>query len=125
VNQTAAAPPPKRHRLPGFHAGCRRAPDSFGKRGSAWPSEVFHALKETLKEKKLGHGGWATRGGFAPALGSNTAALDFLMQGPSSAPATVPATDIALALDVAASEFAQDNGRYRLPVRASPSTATN
>src|SRR5207247_2354934 len=52
-------------------------------------------------------------GGFAPALGSNTAALDFLMQAIERA-GYRPGDDIALALDVAASEFAQDNGRYRL-----------
>jgi len=74
--------------------------------------EVFHALKETLKEKKLGTG-LGDEGGFAPALGSNTAALDFLMQAIERA-GYRPGEDIALALDVAASEFAQDNGRYRL-----------
>jgi enolase len=74
--------------------------------------EVFHALKETLKEKKLGTG-LGDEGGFAPALGSNTAALDFLMQAIERA-GYRPGDDIALALDVAASEFAQDNGRYRL-----------
>jgi enolase len=74
--------------------------------------EVFHALKETLKEKKLGTG-LGDEGGFAPALGSNTAALDFLMQAIERA-GYRPGDDIALALDIAASEFAQDNGRYRL-----------
>jgi len=74
--------------------------------------EVFHALKETLREKKLGTG-LGDEGGFAPALGSNTAALDFLMQAIERA-GYRPGDDIALALDIAASEFAQDNGRYRL-----------
>ncbi len=73
--------------------------DSFGN-ALRMAVEVFHALKETLKE-------------IAPALGSNTAALDFLMQAIERA-GYRPGDDIALALDVAASEFAQDNGRYRL-----------
>ena len=85
--------------------------DSFGN-ALRMAVEVFHALKETLKEKKLGTG-LGDEGGFAPALGSNTAALDFLMQAIERA-GYRPGDDIALALDVAASEFAQDNGRYRL-----------
>src|SRR5205823_2832014 len=52
--------------------------DSFGN-AIRMAVEVFHALKETLREKKLGTG-LGDEGGFAPALGSNTAALDFLMQ---------------------------------------------
>jgi enolase len=85
--------------------------DSFGN-AIRMAVEVFHALKETLREKKLGTG-LGDEGGFAPALGSNTAALDFLMQAIERA-GYRPGDDIALALDVAASEFAQDNGRYRL-----------
>jgi len=85
--------------------------DSFGN-ALRMAVEVFHALKETLKEKKLGTG-LGDEGGFAPALGSNTGALDFLMQAIERA-GYRPGDDIALALDVAASEFAQDNGRYRL-----------
>jgi enolase len=85
--------------------------DSFGN-AIRMAVEVFHALKETLKEKKLGTG-LGDEGGFAPALGSNVAALDFLMQAIERA-GYRPGDDIALALDIAASEFAQDNGRYRL-----------
>ncbi len=85
--------------------------DSFGN-ALRMAVEVFHALKETLREKRLGTG-LGDEGGFAPALGSNTAALDFLMQAIERA-GYRPGDDIALALDVAASEFAQDNGRYRL-----------
>ena len=85
--------------------------DSFGN-AIRMAVEVFHALKETLREKKLGTG-LGDEGGFAPALGSNTAALDFLMQAIERA-GYRPGDDIALALDIAASEFAQDNGRYRL-----------
>src|SRR5213595_1125778 len=75
-------------------------------------AEIFHTLKDILKEKNLATG-VGDEGGFAPALGSNTAALDLFMQAIERA-GYRPGDDIALALDVAASEFAQDNGRYRL-----------
>jgi enolase len=74
--------------------------------------EVFHALKELLKGKKLSTG-VGDEGGFAPALGSNTAALDLLMEAIEGA-GYRPGDDVALALDIAASEFAEDSGRYRL-----------
>jgi enolase len=74
--------------------------------------EVFHSLKELLKEKKMSTG-VGDEGGFAPALGSNLAALDFLMQAIERA-GYRPGDDVSLALDVAASEFAEENGRYRL-----------
>jgi enolase len=74
--------------------------------------EIFHTLKDLLKSKKLGTG-VGDEGGFAPALGSNTAALDLLMQAIENA-GYRPGDDVSLALDVAASEFAEDGGRYRL-----------
>ena len=74
--------------------------------------EVFHVLKEILKSKKLSTG-VGDEGGFAPALASNTAALDLLMEAIETA-GYRPGDDVALALDIAASEFAEDNGRYRL-----------
>jgi enolase 1/2/3 len=74
--------------------------------------EVFHALKEQLKSKKLSTG-VGDEGGFAPALASNTAALDLLMEAIEAA-GYRPGDDVALALDVAASEFAEEGGRYRL-----------
>jgi enolase len=74
--------------------------------------EVFHTLKELLKSKKLSTG-VGDEGGFAPALGSNTAALDLLMEAIEGA-GYRPGDDVALALDIAASEFAEDGGRYRL-----------
>jgi enolase len=85
--------------------------DSFGT-ALRMGVEVFHALKDLLKSKKLGTG-VGDEGGFAPALGSNTAALDLLMQAIENA-GYRPGDDVALALDVAASEFAEDGGRYRL-----------
>ena len=74
--------------------------------------EVFHVLKEILKSKKLSTG-VGDEGGFAPALASNTAALDLLMEAIETA-GYRPGDDVALALDIAASEFAEDGGRYRL-----------
>jgi enolase len=85
--------------------------DSFGN-ALRMGVEVFQALKELLKSKRLGTN-VGDEGGFAPALGSNTAALDLLMQAIEAA-GYRPGDDVALALDVAASEFAEDGGRYRL-----------
>jgi enolase len=67
--------------------------------------EVFHALKEILKSKKLSTG-VGDEGGFAPALASNTAALDLLMEAIETA-GYRPGDDVALALDIEASELAK------------------
>ena len=71
-------------------------------------TEVYHALKGVLKD-----GGFATglgdEGGFAPNLSSNRAALDLIVKAIESTGLKV-GTDIALALDVAASEFHTDGG---------------
>jgi enolase len=74
--------------------------------------EIFHTLKDILKDKGLATG-VGDEGGFAPALGSNTAALDLFMQAIERA-GYRPGEDVLLALDVAASEFAETGGRYRL-----------
>jgi enolase len=75
-------------------------------------AEIFHTLRDLLKEKDLGTG-VGDEGGFAPALGSNTAALDLFMDAIERA-GYRPGEDVFFALDVAASEFAQSGGRYRL-----------
>ena len=75
-------------------------------------AEVFHTLKDLLREKHLSTG-VGDEGGFAPELGSNTAALDLFMQAIERA-GYRPGEDIFIALDVAASEFAEAGGRYRL-----------
>ena len=72
-------------------------------------AEVYHTLKGVLKEKGLATG-LGDEGGFAPNLGSNREALDVIMEAIQKAGYT-PGKDIALALDVAASEF-EDNGSY-------------
>ncbi|TLP76881.1 phosphopyruvate hydratase [Nesterenkonia sphaerica] len=71
--------------------------------------EVYHALKGLLKEKGLSTG-LGDEGGFAPDLPSNRAALDLITEAIQRAGYT-PGTDIALALDVAATEFYAD-GAY-------------
>jgi enolase len=75
-------------------------------------SEIFHTLRELLVEKGLSTG-VGDEGGFAPNLASNTAALDLFLQAIEKA-GYRPGEDVALALDVAASEFAESGGRYRL-----------
>jgi enolase len=74
--------------------------------------EIFHMLKDTLKEKKLSTG-VGDEGGFAPQVRSNLEALDLLMQAVERA-GYRPGEDVFLALDAAASEFAEENGRYHL-----------
>jgi enolase len=75
-------------------------------------SEIFHTLRELLVEKGLSTG-VGDEGGFAPNLTSNVAALDLFLQAIEKA-GYRPGEDVALALDVAASEFAETGGRYRL-----------
>jgi enolase len=72
-------------------------------------AEVYHALKSVLKQKGLSTG-LGDEGGFAPSLDSNRAALDLIGEAVSAAGFTL-GTDIALAMDVAASEF-HENGSY-------------
>ena len=71
-----------------------------------WGAEVYHALKAVLKERGLSTG-LGDEGGFAPDLESNRAALDLIAEAVAKAGYTL-GTDIALALDVAASEFCTD-----------------
>jgi enolase len=75
-------------------------------------SEIFHTLRELLVEKGLSTG-VGDEGGFAPNLSSNSAALDLFMQAIEKAGYRA-GEDVVLALDVAASEFAESGGRYRL-----------
>ncbi len=78
--------------------------------GLRWGVEVYHNLKSVLKEKGLSTG-LGDEGGFAPNLPSNRAALDLIQEAIKNAGYT-PGKDIALALDVASSEFFQD-GAYQ------------
>ena len=78
--------------------------------GLRWGVEVYHNLKSVLKEKGLSTG-LGDEGGFAPNLPSNRAALELITEAITKAGYT-PGTDIALALDVASSEFFE-NGSYQ------------
>jgi enolase len=71
-------------------------------------TEVYHALKAVLKAKGLATG-LGDEGGFAPDLDANRAALDLIVEAIAAAGLT-PGEDIALALDVAATEFYRDGG---------------
>jgi len=77
--------------------------------GLRWGVETYHALKSILHNQGLSTG-LGDEGGFAPNLSSNRAALDLLVEAITKAGFT-PGKDIALGLDVAASEFFKD-GSY-------------
>lgn len=74
-----------------------------------WGAEVFAGLAKVLKEKKL-LTGVGDEGGFAPNLESNQAALELLIAAIEKA-GYKPGEQVALAMDVAASEFYKD-GQY-------------
>ncbi len=74
-------------------------------------SEVFWALKSALKDRRLGTA-VGDEGGFAPDLKSNAEALDLVVEAIERA-GLRPGDEVALALDVAATELYQD-GRYHL-----------
>ena len=80
-----------------------------------WGAEVYHALKSVLKGRGLATG-LGDEGGFAPNLESNRAALDLIIEAIEKA-GYKPGEDIALALDVAATEFFED-GAYRFEGKA-------
>jgi enolase len=75
-----------------------------------WGAEVFASLSTVLKEKGLLSGGVGDEGGYAPNLGSNEEALEILMIAIAEA-GYKPGEEVALAMDVAASEFYQE-GKY-------------
>lgn len=82
--------------------------------GLRWGVETYHALKSELKSKGFATG-LGDEGGFAPNLESNRHALDLLMEAIAKAGFT-PGKDIALGLDVAATEFFE-GGSYRFEGR--------
>ncbi len=76
-----------------------------------WGAEVFHTLKQGLHEKGLATA-VGDEGGFAPNLSSSRAALDFIMESIIKA-GFKPGTEMALALDCAATEFFK-HGKYEI-----------
>jgi enolase len=79
--------------------------------GVRWGAEVFHTLKKGLHAKGLATA-VGDEGGFAPALASTRAALDFITASIEQA-GFKPGTDIVLALDCAATEYFE-NGKYEM-----------
>nr|WP_269212672.1 MULTISPECIES: phosphopyruvate hydratase [unclassified Schaalia] len=82
-----------------------------------WGAEVYHTLKAVIKERGLSTG-LGDEGGFAPNLSSNAAALDLIVEAIEKA-GLRPGDDVALALDVASTEFFKD-GKYQFEGEARP-----
>jgi len=82
--------------------------ESF-KESLRWGAEIYHSLKSVLKKKGLATS-IGDEGGFAPNLDSNRAALDLILVAIEGA-GFKAGTQIALAMDVAATEFFSD-GKY-------------
>jgi enolase len=79
--------------------------------GLRWGAEVYHALRAELTRRGLSTG-IGDEGGFAPSLPSNRAPLEIIVTAIERA-GYRPGEQVALALDVAATEFYAD-GQYRL-----------
>jgi len=75
-----------------------------------WGAEIYHSLKSVLKKKGLATS-IGDEGGFAPNLESNRAALDLILEAINIA-GFKSGTEIALAMDVAATEFCE-KGEYK------------
>jgi enolase len=80
-------------------------------------AEVFHALREILKKRGL-RSGQGDEGGWAPDLKSNTEAVEAVVQAIEAA-GYRPGEQVAIALDVAASEFQRD-GAYIMEAEQPP-----
>ena len=75
-----------------------------------WGAEVYHSLKSVLKKQGLSTG-LGDEGGFAPDVAGTKAALDLILSAIEAA-GFKAGTDVALALDVAATEFFTDGTGY-------------
>ena len=75
-----------------------------------WGAEVYHSLKSVLKKQGLSTG-LGDEGGFAPDVPGTRAALDLILSAIEAA-GYRPGADVALALDVAATEFFTDGTGY-------------
>ena len=83
-------------------------------------AEVFHALKKILAKRGLSTS-VGDEGGYAPALGSNEAALEIIIEAIKSA-GYEPGEDIYIAIDSAASELYED-GKYELKIEGKSLTS--
>lgn len=79
------------------------------KESMRWGAEIYHSLKSVLKKQGLATS-IGDEGGFAPNLASNRAALDLILEAVEKA-GYKPGKEIALAMDVAATEF-HEKGKY-------------
>lgn len=87
--------------------------DSF-REGLRWCTEVFHALAALLKENHLATS-VGDEGGFAPDLGSDEEAIEYILKAVEKA-GYKPGTDFVLAMDAASSEWKSGTkGEYVLP----------
>ena len=77
--------------------------------GLRWGTEIFHHLKNVLKEKGMSTN-VGDEGGFAPNLGSNEEAIQVVLEAISRA-GYKPGEDVWIALDAASSEFYKE-GKY-------------
>ncbi|MCB0929777.1 MAG: phosphopyruvate hydratase, partial [Mycobacterium sp.] len=75
-----------------------------------WGAEVYHSLKSVLKKQGLSTG-LGDEGGFAPDVAGTKAALDLILSA-VDATGLKPGVDVALALDVAATEFYTEGTGY-------------
>ena len=84
------------------------------KEGLRWCTEVFHALAALLKEKGLATS-VGDEGGFAPDLGSDEEAIEYILEAVKKA-GYEPGKDFVLAMDAASSEWkGSQKGEYVLP----------
>ena len=84
------------------------------KEGLRWCTEVFHALAALLKEKGLATS-VGDEGGFAPDLGSDEEAIEYILEAVKKA-GYEPGKDFVLAMDAASSEWkGNKKGEYVLP----------
>jgi enolase len=81
--------------------------------GLRWGTEIYHALKKVLHDRKLDTT-VGDEGGFAPALGSNEAALQVISEAVNNAGYKL-GEEIFFAIDAAVTELYQD-GKYVLPI---------
>ncbi len=89
--------------------------DSF-QQALVMTAEVYHSAGRIMKQRGQLNG-VADEGGWWPAFSSNEEALDTLVKSIEGA-GFVPGEEVAIALDIAASEFGK-NGHYRLALESS------
>ena len=89
-----------------------RGAESFGE-GLRWGCQVTHCLGHILRERGLSTA-VGDEGGFAPNLSSDEEALELILEAIQKA-GLQPGTDVALALDAAASEWQVENSMYMTP----------